>query len=265
MSHIVRAMIIEDMPEYIGTIEMLLKEVSPDVRVVATASSLSEAEQLLKTILPDVVLMDIQFENEGKTGFDLLDKLKAEDNIFFQLIIITAHFEKQHYRKAFEHNALHYLEKPVNKEKLASAIERVKSLQISHKINVISHLVEHEMDRINQKSRVSKICIKSDRYNEIIDLNDIVWIEADGRKSVIHMRNNRNIVSLDNIGTLDSNMQGYPEFMRINRSEIINLSYVERYSKKERLVILPGNSPNHYVSRDVFSEFTERISHSKFQ
>ena len=263
MEQDIRAIIVEDMADYISTIEFLLNEVAPGVKVVGKATRLSEAEILIRDLLPDLVLLDIQFENEGKTGFDLLEKLKTSHRVSFQLIIITAHFEKQHYSKAFEHNALHFLEKPINKIRLAEAIDRVRSNQIHHKINLITRYVENEIRPNYHREKISKINIRGVSFNEIIDLQEIIWIEADGRKSVIYLRNDRKVVSLDNIGILESQIDTNQHFMRINRSEIINLCFVERYSKKEKLVILTGSFPKHYISKDIFPGFIERINHLK--
>lgn len=252
------------MADYISTIELLVNEVAPEVKIVGKATHLADAEKLIERLCPDVIFLDIQFENEGKTGFDLLETLKAKNKIIFQLIIITAHFEIQHYSKAFEHNALHFLEKPINKHKLAAAIARVKSTQIHHKINRITHFMENEIGQMNARENAYKINIRGIRFNEIVDLQDIVWIEADGRKSVIYLRNDTKVISLDSIGTLESQFQHHQNFMRISRSEIINLCFVERYSKKEKIVIMKGMSPKHYISRDIFFDFTERISKIKY-
>lgn len=260
MNSEIKAIIIEDIVDYISAIEMLLEEVAPYVKVVGKTLSLTDAERLIEEISPDVVLLDIQFENEGKTGFDLLDSLKRNNKINFHLIIITAHIEKQYYAKAFEYKALHFLEKPINKYKLADAFERVRESMLGHKIDALANKMEKEIGMLKSEPKSSKINIEGVRYNEIIDLKDIIWIEADGRRSYIYLQNERKIVSSDNIGLFEKQLKCNSNFFRINRSEIININFIERYSKKEKLVVLSGKFPNHFISKDRFNVFIEKIN-----
>jgi two-component system, LytTR family, response regulator len=259
MKNIVRAIIVEDIAEYIGTIEMLLAEVAPWVRIVAKATTLTEAERLIGQMNPDVVFLDIQFENEGKTGFELLDSLRSRNSLNFQLIVITAHAEKHYYAKAFEYNAIHFLEKPLNKHKLANAVERIKDLLVGIKMEELVSKIGNEIGLLKLEAKPAKISIKGLRYNEIIDVNHIVWIEADGRKSNVYLLDEKKIASLDSIGWFEKQLMSNPDFFRINRSEIINISYIDKYSKKERLVVLKSGNLNHFVSREKFDNFIQKI------
>jgi len=256
---IVKAIIVEDMEDYIEAIEMLLGEVAPEVIVVGKATTLAKAENLINELSPDLVMLDIQFENEGKTGFDLLDSLKSRQRLNFQLIIITAHIERQYLVTAFEYKALHFLEKPLNKHKLADAIARVKQSQFDFKLNALASIIENEVGALKSERKSVKINIEGHRYNEIIDIKDIVRIEAEGRKSKVYLHDKKIIGSMRNIGDFETLLKDYSFFFRVNRSEIININYVDRYSKKEKMVILAGNSSTHYISKDKFPSFTEKM------
>ncbi len=257
---LVKAIIVEDMEDYIGAIEMLLAEVAPEVVVAGKATTLAKAEKLIVDLSPDVVMLDIQFENEGKTGFDLLETLKIRRKLNFQLIIITAHIEKQYYDKAFEYRAVHFLEKPVNKHKLADAIDRVKQAQVDMKLNKLTSILENEIGIIKTEPKSAKINIEGLQFNEIVDIRDIVWIEANGRKSNVYLCNDKKIVSIKGIGEFEKQLKDYTGFFRINRSEIINMGCVERYSKKEKLVVVKGSAANHYISKELFAPFVELIN-----
>ncbi len=88
-----------------------------EISIVGEAENLSEAIELIQTKKPDVVFLDIQLQNEN--GFDLLEKVEKN----FKLIFVTA-FDAFAIR-AFEINALDYLLKPVNPERLAKTLERL--------------------------------------------------------------------------------------------------------------------------------------------
>ena len=263
MKSTIKAIIVEDMAEYIDTIQFLLKEVAPDVVVAGKASTLTEAEKLMTELEPDLVFLDIQFENEGKTGFDLLDSLKKNLRLNFQLIIITAHIEKQYYAKAFEYKALHFLEKPISKEKLSDAIERVKQSLLEIKLNALETFIHKELEGIRLPNKTQRVNIEGHLYNEMVEVDDILWIEADGRKSTIWLKNGRSIESVSNLGFFENELSAFHEFLRINRSEIININHVERYSKKEKMAVLFGNKINHIISKDIFATFVDRINSIK--
>jgi len=256
----IKVILAEDMEDYMDVIELLLTEVAPWVKVAGKASTLAKAEQLILTSSPDAVILDIQFENEGKTCFDMLDSLGKLMKLNFQLVIMTAHHEKQYYAKAFEYKALHFLEKPVDKYKLAIAMQRIKDTLLKCKIEALTTIVEHELGSLKAGNSSSKINIQGARFNEIIEINDIVWVEAVGRKCMFHLRHGQTVESTESIGVIDQQMKNYPCFCRINRSEIINVKHVERFSRKERLIVIGGTKPIHYASKEVMSCFVEKLN-----
>jgi two-component system LytT family response regulator len=89
-----------------------------EVEIVGEADSVGRALTLIDSVQPNVVFLDIQLANE--TGFDLLEQVEAAD---FKTIFVTA-FDAYAIR-AFEVNALDYLLKPVNPERLKKAIEKL--------------------------------------------------------------------------------------------------------------------------------------------
>ena len=89
------------------------------IRVVGEAEDVSSAIQAIEQHKPDIVFLDVQMP--GESGFDLLEKTQFHSNVIF----VTAYDE--YAIRAFEVNALDYLLKPVNPERLASTIRRLES------------------------------------------------------------------------------------------------------------------------------------------
>jgi two-component system, LytTR family, response regulator len=88
------------------------------VRVVGEASNIDEARVQIETLAPDLIFLDVQMP--GGTGFDLLDQLDQPP----QVVFTTAY---DHYAvKAFEVSALDYLLKPVEPERLAAALGKIR-------------------------------------------------------------------------------------------------------------------------------------------
>lgn len=177
-----------------------------NINVVGEAENLSEAVELIENEKPEIVFLDIQLSNEN--GFDLLNKVVQN----FELIFVTA-FDSYAIR-AFEVNAIDYLLKPVNPERLAKAIERLSQEKPEPK----TKLRPFEFDdrvflEINEKSFFLKVCdishiVSSGDYSEIFT--------TDGKKILVEK-------------TLREWEERLPEkyFLRIHRQTIINLEQIE--------------------------------------
>ncbi len=121
----ITAIIVEDIREFHSVIETFLADVAPHVKIVGHATTLAEAEKLIYELQPMLLFLDIQFEAEEKTAFDLLNKLSGQKKYNFHIIIITAFNQEEYYAEAFNFGALHFITKPIDKERLKVAIDRV--------------------------------------------------------------------------------------------------------------------------------------------
>ncbi len=68
----ITALIAEDMAEYLETIVKAMNQVAPDVKIVGKTTTLNDTEKMIVKHRPSVVVLDIAFEAEGKTSFDML-------------------------------------------------------------------------------------------------------------------------------------------------------------------------------------------------
>jgi two-component system LytT family response regulator len=176
-----------------------------EIAVAGEAENLAEACKLIETEKPDIVFLDIQLS--GESGFDLLDQ--APKN--FKLIFVTA-FDAYAVR-AFEVNAIDYLLKPVNPERLARAIGRLAENTAPLKpVNPLEF-----DDRIFLELGERSLFLKVSDISHIIAAGD--YSEAftiDGRKLLIEK-------------PLREWEDRLPEkhFLRIHRQAIVNLDQVE--------------------------------------
>jgi len=113
----IRTVIVDDERLARDNLRYLLRS-HPEVIVVGEASGCAQARELLRTLDPDVLLLDIQLR--GESGFELLRDLGDQPRVIF----VTAHDE--YAVRAFEVNVVDYLLKPVEPERLAKAIARIK-------------------------------------------------------------------------------------------------------------------------------------------
>lgn len=177
-----------------------------EISVVGEAENLSEAVEIIEKEKPQIVFLDIQLSNEN--GFDLLEK--TEQN--FKLIFVTA-FDAYAIR-AFEVNALDYLLKPVNPERLANAVERLKEEKTNEK-NEIRPL---ELD--------DRIFLELGERSIFLKVNEISHINSAGDYSeIITVPGKKHLIEK----TLREWEERLPEkyFLRIHRQTIINLEEIE--------------------------------------
>lgn len=252
----ISAIIIEDVLAFHSVIQSLLGEIAPNVKIAGNATSLAEAEVLVDKLNPDLVFLDIQFEAEGRTAFDLLKKLSAQNKCNFQIIIVTAFNQEEYYAEAFNYGALHFLTKPIDKQKLKEAIDRVKSnLNNPALESLFSQFSKFHLQFHTEKS--SKIAIEGLQYTELVDIESIAYLEASGHYTFFYMTTNpaKPICSSTNIGEYERKLAFHPDFFRIHRNLIINVAHIERFSKKDCSIIMIQPFEKLRASKDRFKDF----------
>lgn len=200
-----KAIVVDD--ERLARIELIsmLKEFD-NISVVAEADDVTSAITEIENHNPDVVFLDIQMP--GKSGFELLDLVELNAKVIF----VTA-FDEFAIR-AFEINALDYLLKPVNPERLKIAIERLDKKTIDKettdkKINYDDHLLLNISNKL-----------------KFIKVNSIVSITAASDYSNIVLQDGKKGLTLKTMKEWERRLP-IQYFCRIHRSNIVNLNYVD--------------------------------------
>jgi two-component system LytT family response regulator len=177
-----------------------------EIVIAGEAENLSEAIELIEREKPQIVFLDVQLSNEN--GFDLLEK--TEHN--FKLIFVTA-FDAYAIR-AFEVNALDYLLKPVNPERLAKAIERLGEESESS----AKELRALEFD--------DRIFLELGTRSFFLKVRDISHINSAGDYSEIYTVDKKKYLLEKSLREWEERL---PEkhFLRIHRQTIINLEEIE--------------------------------------
>ena len=116
----IRAVIIDDIPEAIAVLKSDLENYCVNIEVVGSADGVVTGAKLIREIKPDLVFLDIQMKDGS--GFDLLEILP---DVQFKLIFTTASDEFA--VKAFKFSAVDYLLKPIDPDELMDAVSRVET------------------------------------------------------------------------------------------------------------------------------------------
>lgn len=216
----VSTIIVDDEPDCISLVMKYL-EGDTRIRVIGTISDSSRAIEQIMILKPELLLLDI--EMPSVSGIEILHFLNQTQIRPF-VIFITS-FEK-YTIEAIREAAFDYLLKPISKSELALAIERFM---------IKFHQKEAE---VNYSSLLSIMSQKKLKFNTtggfiLIDPDDIIYIQADYNYSEIYLSKNRREVVVMNIGSLENSLPH--GFARINRSVVINLTYLEKVHRGKKL------------------------------
>jgi len=218
----IKTILIDDDESNLNTLKALLNKYCKNVDVIATCTTIVEAEKTINNNKVELVFLDIELNNES--GFDLL---KIFRNPSFQVEFTTAH--EQYALKAIKSSCLEYLLKPIDYRELIYTIDKYQSIsniQQSEKINV---LLDNTNDR---KYSISKIAVPISDGFIFLNINDIQYCQADMNYTKIILLNGNSVLSTKNLKEFEE-LLNQENFFRCHKSWLINLNYIKRYSKTD--------------------------------
>ncbi|TCZ84655.1 LytTR family DNA-binding domain-containing protein [Lysobacter sp. N42] len=198
-----RVLIVDDTRLARQELRTLLRDI-PGVECVGEADDVPAAREAIERLRPDVVLLDIQMPSG--TGFDLLEQLDAAPAIVFT----TAY--DQYALRGFEANALDYLLKPVQADRLAAALAKARPLAPTPPSS-------RELLRGDDQ-----VFLRDGERCWFVQLGQISRIEVDGNYATVHFRGEKAMLGRS-LATLESRLDP-ALFFRANRSTLVNLRLV---------------------------------------
>ncbi|WP_299109304.1 LytTR family DNA-binding domain-containing protein [uncultured Tenacibaculum sp.] len=225
----IKAILVDDEANARENLRFLLNEFCKDVEVVSETSNVDGAIKEIKKHSPQLVFLDIEMPQ--KNGFQLLEEFSTID---FQVVFVTA-YDKYAIR-AFEVAALDYLLKPVDIERLQEAVKKVKKTIE----NASQNQTKLDVLKANKKE-IKKIAIPYKSDYAILDINDVLCIEADRMYSNLYTIKGKKYVIAKKLSHYENLLCKEKHFFRIHRSWIVNVNKIEVYSKKEKEVTLDTN------------------------
>ncbi len=237
---LIKALIIDDEKDGRELLAGLLNK----IRTVKVTGAAGESDQGIEMALmhkPDLLFLDIKMP--GKDGFRVIEELK-KFNFNPAVIFITAY--DQFAIKAIKASALDYLLKPVSIEDLREAIKRYLASLKPKKAST--------GDVGDAFARNSILKVKTRTGFQLIHLEDLVYIEAEGNYSTIHLNNLKKIVVSKNIGKLLTELPDY--ILRINRGLAVNLKNIIEIDRKHHTckVTCEGAEKTFSISREHIKE-----------
>lgn len=200
----IETILVDDEPLAVAELQRMLKN-HEDIDVIAVSHEAADATEKIQRIKPKLVFLDINMP--GKNGFDLLNDLDEAPEVIF----VTAY--DQFAIKAFDVNALDYILKPVNPDRLAEAITKVgkKFTQASS---------------ASEKLTINKrIFIKDGEQCFFVPLSDVYFIESVGNYARVYYQDKKPLLH-KSLNYLEDKL---PDefFFRASRQQMFNISFVK--------------------------------------
>jgi two-component system LytT family response regulator len=230
----IRTILVDDESLAIQGLQLRL-EPFDDVEIIDTCTNGREAIRSIKTHKPDLVFLDIQMP--GFDGFSVVQGMMDVEPPLF--VFVTAYHD--HALRAFEAQAVDYLVKPVEPQRLADALERVRQ-RLSEKRNgaeverlreVLAEVAPDAMDDFSPEESAPA----SNRYEKLINIKDrgqIFRVDVDSIERIDAAGDYMCIYTADNSLILRETMKDLEKrldprnFQRVHRSTIVNLSQVKQ-------------------------------------
>jgi two-component system, LytTR family, response regulator LytT len=239
MSTRFQAVVVDDEPPAREELCYLLEQVG-GVEIVGQAANGVDALALIETARPHAAFLDVQMP--GLTGFEVA-RLLLDRQVPTNVVFVTA-FD-QYAIDAFEVNAVDYLLKPVEQDRLARSVQRLADrVGVTQADDRVERLVRMVVDRQQQRSQLA---VKVGEHLLLVHAEDLIFASMEGDTIQVvtsHLTGTSNYRTLDELqARLDPAV-----FWRVHRSHLVNINKIKE--------IVPWFSRN-YVLRMTDSKGTE--------
>jgi len=252
-----KVLIIEDEELAVKKLRKTLESVDSSAQVVGVADSIrSSVNWLQQNPSPDLILMDIELA-DGQS-FEIFDKVEVKSTVIF-----TTSYD-EYALKAFKVNSVDYLLKPVQKEDLQAALNKLKTMKTmygstspSDPLNV-ENLVKELQQKLQPKEFRKRFLVKHAQKLVSVDVEEIAYFYSDGRLNFFKTLDNKKFVvdyTMDELeDMLDPN-----KYFRISRSFYVSIASIDQihdyFGNRLLLHLKPVVDKESIVSREKVADF----------
>jgi len=247
----INAVVVEDENLTLDLIIRTVETYSPNVSIVAQANDMKSGISAINEFEPDLVLLDIKLKDGS--GFELIDHFNPPG---FKTIFFSSYAD--YAIKAIKYNAIDYIMKPVKEEGLAQAIKKADDL-IRYEEKLHTKALGESIKNLNNDHR---LVLKSSDQIHLINISDIIHVEADGNYSTFYLTDGRKVIVSKSTREFEEPLfdQG---FHRIHKSHIVNIKQMSYFDKVDggTLVMCNGDQvPVASRKRDMLMELFDNLT-----
>jgi two-component system LytT family response regulator len=224
-----RTVIADDEPLARERLRLLLSS-DAEIEIVEECRNGKEVVANLKSARIDLLFLDIQMP--GSSGFDVVEAVGLANMPI--TVFVTAHSE--YAVEAFKVNALDYLVKPIERQRLEEALARVKErIRLQEAFlarQEISSVLKALQTATEPRSYPQRLLAKNGNTDSVVCVGDIEWIEAADYYVCLHAGGKRHLLR-ESIKALEAKLDPN-KFVRLHRSAIVNIDHVREIHRDGR-------------------------------
>lgn len=212
-------LIVDDEPRARGLIRKMLRSAS-EFEVVGECSNGYEAIAAVKNLKPDLMLLDVQMPEVD--GFAVLEGLRGEP--LPQVVFITAH--DRYALRAFEANALDYLLKPFDEDRLVAMLQRARDRLAQVAESEQNRTILSLLDNLKaSRSYLERFVVRIRGRMLLLPVDEVDWIESEDKYVRLHVKSASYLIR-DTLTRLQGALDP-KQFLRVHRSTIVRLGFVQ--------------------------------------
>ena len=235
-----RSVLVENEEHSLARLRRLLQDFSHDVEIVGEAIDGPAAIELIQSLRPDLVFLDIDLP--GLNGFEVLAALTEQPTVIF-----TTAFN-QHALDAFRTHAIDYLLKPIDNEAMGRALEKLQAMR-GHSA-LLSRAVDQLVSQLRPNHLTRLPCRIGDR-TVLVKIGEVHYFQSDNKYTSVHTAAREYLIDTP---LVELERRLCPEdFIRIHRSTIVNVTWIAEirrwFDGKLKVVLNDTNSTELVASR----------------
>ena len=245
-------LLIDDEPIALGRLKRLLTQFDDLIEVVGEALNGLEGIQKIETLRPNLLFLDIEMPQ--MTGFEMLSRLSYMPMVVF----VTAY--DQYAIKAFEENSIDYLLKPVEKERLAKTMDKLRNLRPEQEQTLSQESLRQLIGSMVPKKEMHSISVKSGDKILFVPLSDISFFQAEDKYVLLNTVDNKQYLMNYTITSLEEKLPS--NFVRVSRSTIVNSTKIremERYFTGKYMIVMLDQKQTKIESGSTYQENVKRL------
>ncbi len=192
-----------------------------DIEIIGVSESVGKAIEIINSLHPDTVLMDIQLSDGN--SFEILERIQHKN---LNIIFITAYSEFA--ITAFKYAAIDYILKPYETQQLIDAIFKIKT----QKIKSIYSPYQLLADNLKASQLNKKLAIPTSEGFTLLKISDIIRFQSDSNYTHIFSMRIKEIMSAKSLSFYNDTLENTC-FERVHQSHLVNTEHISKYVHKD--------------------------------
>ena len=257
MTFPLKTILIDDESLAISRLRRLLDKHRDTVEIIGDAPNGAEGLTLIESLRPDLIFLDI--EMPLLNGFEMLSRLTT-----MPMVVFATAFD-QYAIRAFEENSIDYLLKPIEAERLARSMQKIRALVersegVQPASNPMTESVMRLLAQMQPKKEIYSISVKTGEKIKLVPLSDIAYFEAEDKYVFLATMDGQKFLTTYTLTTLNEKLPD--TFVRVSRSVMVNrhkIAEIHRHFDGKFMLAMTDKKNTKLTSGSTYGEAVRQL------